>query len=279
MLPFDPERPQHALRPTIIWHPDYEMNIGRHVFPTEKFRLTKELLVQQGLITEDQVLLSPKATDKQLLSVLTPSYLSSLRTYKHNNQTRNSEGFCYLNDLAIAIQVLLNEGLVERIAVVDLDVHQGNGTAATFAGESRVFTLSIHEEDLYPRQKETSDRDIALDRDITPEAYLEQVKIGLEAVVNFGPELVVYAAGVDIFQDDKLGHLNLPWTTLRQRDELVLESTAKRGIPFFTVVAGGYARELKDTIGLHAQTVEVAFQVCQKYQTELSKGREKSSAA
>lgn len=326
MLPFDSSFTENPLRPTIVWHPDDEMNIDRHVFPTEKFRLTKELLIQQNLFTKNQIILSPKATDQELLSVLAPSYLNALRTYKHNDQTRKSElpitppivesmirtaggsilcgrkaletgaachlgggyhhgypdhaeGFCYLNDVAIAIQVLLDEGLAERIAVVDLDVHQGNGRAATFAGDPRVFALSIHEDDLSLRQKEISNRDIALDRDITPEAYLEQVKVGLDALLNFGPELVVYATGVDVFQGDKLGHLNLGWTALRQRDELVLETVASLGIPFFTVVAGGYARELKETLGLHAQTVAVAFQVCRKYQSELSKGREKFSAA
>lgn len=296
------------MRPAFIWSPTYEMSIGRHVFPTQKFRLVRELLVAQGLVREDEVELAPKASDAELLAVLTPEYLADLRGYRHTDRTRRSElpitreivdamahtaggtllcvrralergaachfgggyhhgfadhaeGFCYINDVAVAVAVARREGLVQRVAIIDVDTHQGNGTATIFADEPDVYTVSLHDDSIYPRQKARSDYDVGFPPAPGAEAYLEELDRALHAALAHRPELLVYVAGVDPFEDDQLGRLRLSREALGARDRLVIGAAAARRIPFVTVVAGGYARRLEDTVDLHAQTVAVAIEL------------------
>jgi len=169
-----------------------------------------------------------------------------------------ASGFCYLNDLAIALRVLIRDAVITRAAVVDVDLHQGNGTARIFRDDPAVFTFSIHQEHLYP-VKERSSLDIGLDDFTGDEEYLARLAGGLEHVWAHRPELVLVQAGADPFEDDQLGCLRLTFDGLERRDRMVLEGCATRGIPFVVTLGGGYARRLADLVRIHATTCRVAL--------------------
>jgi acetoin utilization deacetylase AcuC-like enzyme len=177
----------------------------------------------------------------------------------HHAFAGRAEGFCYINDLAVAIRVLQREGRVRRAAVVDLDVHQGNGTAHIFERDASVFTLSMHQERNYPAFKERSDLDIGLDDGTGDADYLAALERALPRVWAFAPELVLYQAGADPYLGDQLGGLALTLEGLERRDRAVLEGCAERGIPAVVTLGGGYARDVNDTARIHATTCRVAI--------------------
>jgi acetoin utilization deacetylase AcuC-like enzyme len=179
----------------------------------------------------------------------------------HHAYAGHAEGFCYINDLAVGARAMLAEGRVKRIAIVDLDVHQGNGTAHIFRSDPNVFTLSVHQENNYPVPKETGDLDIGLDDGTGDEGYLTALRPALERVWAFAPELVLYQAGADPFHDDQLGGLSLSFAGLEARDRAVLEGCARRGIAVATTLGGGYARRLEDTVRIHATTSRLAIAI------------------
>jgi acetoin utilization deacetylase AcuC-like enzyme len=181
----------------------------------------------------------------------------------HHAFRDRGEGFCVFNDAAVAARLMQAEGRVDRVAIVDLDVHQGNGTAAILAGDDSIFTLSLHGERNFPFTKTQSDLDIALPDGIGDTAYLEALHRGLEsAVVEFSPGLVIYLAGADPHEGDRLGRLKLSHAGLRQRDRMVLETCMERAIPVAIAMAGGYGRNLDDTVSAHFNTIELAQQYC-----------------
>jgi acetoin utilization deacetylase AcuC-like enzyme len=169
-------------------------------------------------------------------------------------------GFCYINDLAVAARVLQRDGVITRVAVVDCDVHQGNGTARIFQNDSSVFTFSIHQEHLYPI-KERGDLDVGLDNGAGDDAFNRPLAAALEQVWAHAPDLVLYQAGADPFEDDQLGGLKLTHAGLAARDRLVLEGCATRGLPVVVTLGGGYARRLEDTVRIHATTCRVALEL------------------
>lgn len=177
----------------------------------------------------------------------------------HHAYAGHAEGFCYLNDLAVAARAMLAERLVRRVAVVDLDVHQGNGTANIFRDEPAVFTLSVHQESNYPVPKERGDLDVGLDDCTGDEDYLAALAPALERVWAFAPDLVLYQAGADPFHDDQLGGLALTFAGMEARDRAVIDGCAERGIPVAITLGGGYARRLEDTVRLHATTSRLAL--------------------
>jgi acetoin utilization deacetylase AcuC-like enzyme len=177
----------------------------------------------------------------------------------HHAFPDRAEGFCYINDLAVAIRVLQQQGRIRRAAVVDCDVHQGNGTARVFAGDPSVFTFSIHQEDNYPVPKERSDLDIGLPNRTDDGEYHSRLGEGLERVWEFRPELVLYQGGADPYADDLLGGLALSLDGLEQRDRMVVEGCAERQIPAVVTLGGGYARRLEDTVQIHFQTCRVGL--------------------
>ena len=179
----------------------------------------------------------------------------------HHAYAGHAEGFCYLNDLAVAARVVLRERLVARVAVVDLDVHQGNGTAHIFRDDPAVFTLSVHQENNYPNPKERSDLDVGLDDGTGDDAYLAALAPALERVWAFAPELVLYQAGADPFEEDQLGGLRLSFAGLEARDRAVIDGCVRRGIAVATTLGGGYARRLEDTVRIHAVTSRLALAV------------------
>lgn len=172
----------------------------------------------------------------------------------HHAYAGHAEGFCYLNDLAVAARALRRGGLADRVAVVDLDVHQGNGTAHIFRDEPEVFTLSLHQENNYPVPKESGDLDVGLADGTGDADYLRALAPALERVWAHRPRIVLYQAGADPYRDDQLGGLALTREGLEARDAMVLDGCAARGIAVVTTLGGGYARRLEDTVGIHAAT-------------------------
>ncbi len=177
----------------------------------------------------------------------------------HHAGSDRAEGFCYVNDLAVAARVLQRDAGVRRVAVVDLDVHQGNGTAQVFAGDASVFTLSMHQENNYPVPKARSRLDVGLADRTGDDDYLARLAEALESVWAFEPQIVLYQAGADPFQGDQLGGLALTHAGLEARDRRVLEGCAGRGIPVAVTLGGGYARQLEDTLRIHLRTCRIAL--------------------
>jgi acetoin utilization deacetylase AcuC-like enzyme len=176
----------------------------------------------------------------------------------HHAFASHGEGFCLFNDVAVAIQSLLAGGAVERAAVIDLDVHHGNGTAFIFEREPRVFTFSMHQEHNYPAHKPRGSLDVGLPDGTRDDEYLDRLRASLPQVMASAPQIVFYLAGADPFEDDQLGGLALTKSGLRHRDRLVLDACNASAIPVVVLLAGGYARRLEDTVDIHFATYEEA---------------------
>ncbi|MCS6862117.1 MAG: histone deacetylase [Abditibacteriales bacterium] len=177
----------------------------------------------------------------------------------HHAFAGHGEGFCYINDVAIAIRRLQREGLIERAAVIDCDLHHGNGTASIFYGDPTVFTFSIHEEDNYPLVKPPSDIDAGLNAGTDDETYLRHLRRHVPTILkNHRPHLVIYLAGADPYRHDQLGHLSLTIDGLKRRDEFVLTCARERDVPVCIVLAGGYAHDTRDVVEIHCNTVRTA---------------------
>ena len=176
----------------------------------------------------------------------------------HHAFRDRGEGFCVFNDAAIAALAMRAEGRVERLAIIDCDVHQGNGTAAILARRPDCFTFSIHGARNYPFEKETSDLDVELPDGTGDVGYLAALDDALVQVFAGDPQLIIYLAGADPFEDDRLGRLKLSKAGLAARDELVLSECRRRGLPVAVAMAGGYARQIDDTVSIHAVTIETA---------------------
>ena len=298
----------------IIYHPQYDLNLGPHIFPSQKFKMIHDALLEEGIAEESDFLQPEMAPDEDVLRVHTPAYVRKLQTDSltlsermkleipvsestvkgfwlaaggsilagrkalddgfaanlsggfHHACAGHGEGFCMLHDVAIAIRSLQAAGAIRTAMTVDTDVHQGNGTAAIFADDESVFTLSIHQENNYPMPKPPSDEDIGL-ADGTPDPeYLDALEEGLvHSVKRFAPDMIFYIGGADPYREDQLGGLALTIEGLQKRDRLVLEHARRRGIPVASTLAGGYARRVADTVRIHVNTIiaarEVAAQV------------------
>ncbi len=204
----------------------------------------------------------------------------------HHALPDHGEGFCMINDIAIAIRHILRENLASRVMVLDCDVHQGNGTAVIFnphktaqpaptrsaplfqpprsasvkeAASGDVFTVSLHQENNYPAWKPPSSLDVNLPDGTTDAEYLSWLDNALsQAFRQFGPDLLAYVAGADPYREDQLGGLAMTIDGLKQRDEMVFNVAKSRGVPVFVTYAGGYARKVEDTVTIHANTVIAA---------------------
>ncbi|MBC6400387.1 MAG: histone deacetylase [Ekhidna sp.] len=177
----------------------------------------------------------------------------------HHAFSDRAEGFCLLNDIAIASQYLLDSGKVDKILVVDLDVHQGNGTAAIFNNESGVFTFSMHGEHNYPLQKEKSDLDIPLKDGTDDSTYLQLLAKHLKNLLKkVQPDFIFFQSGVDVLKTDKLGRLGLSIRGCKKRDELVFSEAKKSGIPIVASMGGGYSADIKNILEAHANTYRTA---------------------
>jgi acetoin utilization deacetylase AcuC-like enzyme len=179
----------------------------------------------------------------------------------HHAFADHGEGFCVFNDVAVAVRALQHRGLVSRAAIIDLDVHQGNGTHAIFAGDERVFTFSMHGGRNYPFHKVAGSLDVELDDGTGDDEYLSRLEAELPAVLaRARPDLVVYLAGADVHEHDRLGRLRLSTGGIARRDAQVLERCREVGLPVVVAIAGGYGRDIDTTVALHAQTARIAGQ-------------------
>ena len=181
----------------------------------------------------------------------------------HHAQSDRGEGFCVFNDAAIAARLMQAERHVARVAIIDLDVHQGNGTAAILARDESVFTLSLHGEHNYPFIKAVSDLDVALPDGTQDDAYLAALKTALATMfARFSPQLIIYLAGADPHEGDRLGRLKLSLQGLAARDHQVMQAARAQGLPVAIAMAGGYGKNIDDTVAAHLQTVRIAAHFC-----------------
>jgi acetoin utilization deacetylase AcuC-like enzyme len=179
----------------------------------------------------------------------------------HHAFRDQGSGFCIFNDVVVAARDAQADGHVQRVVILDCDVHQGNGTAAITAADPTVFTFSIHCAQNFPLRKEHSDLDVSLPEGSGDDAYLTALEAGVRRALDWAEaELAIYLAGADPYQGDRLGRLALTKAGLADRDRLVLGMCRRAGIPVATVMAGGYGRRVQDTVDIHLQTVRLALQ-------------------
>ncbi len=288
----------------------YDLNLGAHVFPSQKYRLVRDQLLEQGVAGPEDLLEPAPASDADVLLVHEPGYVRRLKSgtlsYEeilqmeipysrrmveavwlatggtilagrkalddgaafnlsggfHHAFPGHGEGFCVIHDVAVAIRRLLADRSIERALVIDCDVHHGNGTAAIFAGDPAVFTISIHQYNNYPCEKPPSNIDIHLDDRTGDADYLLALSARyVPALHAFRPQLVFYIAGADPYYQDQLGGLSLTLEGLKRRDRLVMESARGVGAGVAVTLAGGYAANTSDTVTIHANTVVEAKEV------------------
>jgi acetoin utilization deacetylase AcuC-like enzyme len=313
----------------IIHSARYQIDIGLHVFPTQKYQLIVERLLEAGLVAPSDIIEPTPASWTDLSLVHTAEYLKKIRDgvltledqaqlelpwsiemveafrtmvggtieaarsvceignvrvsalksdeLRESSELRvesskfrvavhvggglhhafpnHGEGFCPFNDVAVAVRVMQSMGL-ERHAIVDLDVHHGNGTAFIFESDPRVYTLSIHQQHNYPMWKPRGSRDIGLPDGVHDATYLHELERVLPDVVAHRPDCIFYLAGADPFEDDQLGGLRLTKDGLRRRDRTVIAAARQAQIPLVVVLAGGYARKIEDTVEIHRATIE-----------------------
>jgi acetoin utilization deacetylase AcuC-like enzyme len=301
----------------VVYHERYDLNLGAHVFPSQKFRLIHEKLLQEGVADAGDFLRPEEANDFDILRVHTKGWVGKLKAgtltlseamklevpYSvelvdafwlaaggtilaaqsalqdgfgcnigggfHHAHPNHGEGFCAIHDVAVAIRRLLADGAIRKAMVVDTDVHHGNGTAAIFANDDSVFTLSIHQLNNYPAYKPRSSVDIDLADGVGDDEYLLKLlpamKAGIEA---FQPEILFYVGGADPYREDQLGGLKLSMEGLAARDAGVFEEARKRGIAVVTVLAGGYAQRVQDTVQIHVNTILAAREMARKFPGE-----------
>lgn len=202
---------------------------------------------------------SAGATISACRSALEQGVSANLAGGTHHAYADRGEGFCVFNDSAVAARLMQAERRARRVAIVDLDVHQGNGTASILANDDSVFTLSLHGENNFPFRKECSDLDVALPDGTGDEPYLEALRGALDTMFGrFAPELIIYLAGADPHEGDRLGKLKLTFAGLAARDRMVLDAARERGIPVALAMAGGYGKNIQDTVAVHMQTISIA---------------------
>jgi acetoin utilization deacetylase AcuC-like enzyme len=186
---------------------------------------------------------------------------SNLAGGTHHAFPDRGEGFCVLNDVGVAIRVLQQENLAQRFLIIDCDVHQGNGTAFIFKDSPEVFTFSIHGAKNYPLFKEQSTLDIELPDKTGDAEYLKTLSGNLPGLFTHEPEMVFYLGGADPYENDKLGRLGLSITGLKKRDEIVLEYAKAHDVPIVTVMSGGYAQDINDTVEIHCNTIRAVNEI------------------
>jgi acetoin utilization deacetylase AcuC-like enzyme len=288
----------------LVYSPKYHVDLGDHVFPTEKYPRIHDQLIADGIATEADFVEPPPADPDDIRLVHTKEYVDDMMTLRWTTRTVRSElplteeivqayflaasgsivasrlalddgkcvhigggfhhafpdhgeGFCYVNDMAVGIRKMIQEMRIQRAAVIDCDLHQGNGTAVIFQKEADVFTFSIHQEALYP-MKEQSDRDIGLNDSVGDDEYLERLGEAVPRILDeHKPELIVYQAGADPYKFDRLGALRLTIGGLIDRDKLVYGHARQRQIPVMACLGGGYPLDTADVVTIHCNMVKV----------------------
>lgn len=233
------------------WQKLEQQDLSRKEIRSSGFPMTG-LLVERGRYIAQGTYECAQYADREGISL-------NIAGGTHHAYADRGEGFCVFNDIAIAARMLLHEGRYRKIMVIDLDVHQGNGTAHIFRGDPGVFTFSMHGLKNYPLRKERSDLDIGLPDHTTDLEYLSELKTQLPRIIDrFRPELVFYQAGVDVLKEDKLGRLDLSLEGCLARDHEVLSLCYSLGIPVVVTMGGGYPDRLTTLIAAHTNTFKVA---------------------
>ena len=294
----------------LVYSDKYFVDLGQHVFPTLKYRLLKEKLIAEGVVSDSDLLEPQTASDDDILLVHKREYLEKLKKgslspmeiyvmelpftraiYEsfslaaggtllasrvaledgvcfnlaggfHHAFPDHGEGFCILNDVAIAVARIVADGKVSRVLIVDCDLHQGNGTASIFSGRRDVFTFSIHQENNYPFVKPPSDLDVGLMDGTEGSEYNDYLGRTLPRIFDeFSPEFVMYLAGADPYEGDQLGMLRLSKDDLEDRDRIVMTMAQERSVPLCGVLAGGYAWRVEDTVDIHYNTIVTAKEI------------------
>lgn len=229
----------------------------------ENGRFSPSEIRQIGLPWSPELVLRCKhsvgATIAACRVVLQEGVAATLGGGTHHARRDEGEGFCIYNDTAVAARTMQAEGRVQRVAVIDCDVHQGNGTAQITTGDDSIFTFSIHGEKNFPFNKIPSDLDIGLPDDTDDEAYLSALSQGVEqTLAQAQPYLVIYLAGADVFAGDRLGRLCLTKEGIAARDRLVLAQCREVGLPVAVTMAGGYGSSIEETVAIQLQTIQIA---------------------
>jgi acetoin utilization deacetylase AcuC-like enzyme len=220
--------------------------IRRSGFPYSKALVTREKVITGGTI---------EATH----AALENGVAFNLAGGTHHAYPDHAEGFCIFNDIAVAATDYIHYNPAHKVLIIDLDVHQGNGTAHIFKNESRVFTFSMHGAKNYPMHKEQSDLDIELPDDISDEEYLNLAKTNVNQLIEeVRPNFVYFLSGVDILVNDTLGKVSISMSACRERDIIVLEALHKKGLPVAVSMGGGYASRIRDIVEAHCNTYRVA---------------------
>ena len=217
------------------------------------FPLTAQLLERELRITQ--------GTIDGAVNALTDGLAFNVAGGTHHAGSDWGEGFCILNDQAVAANYLLKKDLAQRILIIDLDVHQGNGTAELLASEPRAFTFSMHGEKNFPFRKERSDLDLGLDDETGDDAFLSKLKAVLPRLLDHRPDFVFYLSGVDVLKSDKLGKLALTKSGCRERDELVFQFCKRNGLPVQVSMGGGYSPDIRDIVDAHCNTFKVGLDI------------------
>ncbi|WP_299884695.1 histone deacetylase [uncultured Lacinutrix sp.] len=253
---FEPERMLNESPILAVHDPDYfydllnitlDKRAARKIgFPLSEILIEREIIIADGTIKASQF-------------AIANGIAMNIAGGTHHAYTNRGEAFCMLNDQAIGARYLLNKKLAEKILIVDLDVHQGNGTAEIFQEDTSVFTFSMHGKHNYPFKKEQSDLDIALDNDTCDEEYLSILYRTLPKLIQEQqPDFIYYLSGVDIIASDKLGKLSLTVEGCKSRDRFVLEICKSYNIPVMCSMGGGYSPDIKTIVNAHANTYRLA---------------------
>ena len=215
------------------------------------FPLSEDLIKREFLIAGGTIMGAEKALDCGIAM--------NIAGGTHHSFHDRGEAFCLLNDQAICAQHLLDKGYAKKILIIDLDVHQGNGTASIFRNNKDVFTCSVHGAKNYPFRKEVSDYDISMEDNCSDSVYIDEIKTLLPKLYDkIMPDFIFYLCGVDILESDKLGRLGMSINGCKKRDELVLSFCKEKGIPVQCSMGGGYSKDLRVIIEAHANTFRVA---------------------
>lgn len=236
------------------WNKLKNLQLSRSEERKTGFPLSKELVIRETSIINGTLQCADYA--------LQYGVAMNIAGGTHHAFTDRGEGFCLLNDIAIASNYLLDNKNVKQILVVDLDVHQGNGTAEIFNNESRVYTFSMHGAKNYPYRKEISDWDIPLPDGTEDRTYLNLLRKSLDQIIqSIKPDFIFYQSGVDILSTDKLGRLNISLEGCKSRDEIVLSTAKIHGIPLVASMGGGYSEDIRLIVEAHSNTFRLASEI------------------
>lgn len=228
--------------------------LTKHEIRRSGFPFGQELVIREKMITGGTIDATQAAIENGIAF--------NLAGGTHHAYPDHAEGFCIFNDIAVAATNYLIRNPLHRILIIDLDVHQGNGTAYIFKNEVRVFTFSMHGAKNYPMHKEKSDLDIELQDEITDEQYLNLVRTNVKQLIeSVKPDFVYFLSGVDILVNDTLGKVNISMSACRERDIIVLEALHKNEIPVAVSMGGGYANRIRDIVEAHCNTYRVATHI------------------